>query len=85
MNDKKLSRQINIEQFNADAWDHHVAIGIEWTIPVTSEQIERARNGDWSVILTATRPVPADWFPPMKGVDVLWLAGGGCWSDCHSI
>lgn len=77
MSEKKPNRQINIEQFNADAWDHHVEIGIEWTIPVTSEQIDKARKGEWQVILTATRPVPASWFPLMKGADVLCLAGGG--------
>jgi len=71
------NRKINVERFNADAWDHHVEIGIEWTIPVSSDQIEKARNGEWSVILTATRPVPMDWFLPMKGADVLCLAGGG--------
>lgn len=70
-------RDLSIEKYNADAWDHYVKAGIEWTIPVTQEQIEKARKGDWSVTLATTRPVPRDWFPEMKGADVLCLAGGG--------
>lgn len=39
--------------------------------------IARARAGEWSIVLTPTRPVPRHWFPPLEGLDVLCLAGGG--------
>jgi SAM-dependent methyltransferase len=29
------------------------------------------------VLLTPTKPVPRDWFPPLPGLDVLCLASGG--------
>ena len=35
------------EEYNREAWDQQVEQGNCWTIPVTSEQVERARQGDW--------------------------------------
>lgn len=64
--------------FNRTAWDKQVEKNIVWSIPVTSEQIQAARQGDWSIVLTPTKPVPANWFPsPLAGADVLCLASGG--------
>lgn len=64
--------------FNREAWDHQVANGIEWTVPVTPEQVAAAHLGIWKVILTPTKPVPRTWFPPnLPGVDILGLASGG--------
>lgn len=62
-------------QHNREAWDRRVEQGDEWTLPVPSEVIARARTGDWSVVLIGYEPVPRDWFPdPFVGVDVLALA-----------
>ena len=63
--------------YNRQAWDRQVERGNRWTVPVGPEAIARARRGDWSIVLTPTKPVPADWFPPLAGLDVLCLAGGG--------
>ena len=63
--------------YNRQAWDRQVQRGNRWTVPVSSEQIARARNGDWSIVLTPTKPVPLEWFPPLVGLDVLCLASGG--------
>jgi SAM-dependent methyltransferase len=63
--------------YNRLAWDKNVADGNEWTRPVSSEIIASARRGDWKIVLTASRPVPLDWFPPLSGKDVLCLASGG--------
>ena len=51
--------------------------GNRWTVPVTSEQIEKARRGEWSIVLTPEKPVPRSWFPDLRGLDVLALASGG--------
>ncbi|MBV9957022.1 MAG: class I SAM-dependent methyltransferase [Acidobacteria bacterium] len=68
---------MKIEEHNRAAWDREVERGNEWTKPVSAEQIEAARRGVWEVLLTNTRPVPREWFPELKGLDVLCLASGG--------
>ena len=63
--------------YNRRAWDHLVKRGDEWTVPVTHETIEAAHRGDWSIVLTPRRPVPREWFPPLRGARTLCLAGAG--------
>jgi SAM-dependent methyltransferase len=63
--------------YNRGAWDRQVENGNQWTVPVGPDVIEAARRGQWTVLLTDTRPVPRDWFPEMAGTDVLCLASGG--------
>ena len=69
----------NIIEYNSKAWDKEVAGGeSEWTQPVSSEEIEKARKGEFSIVLTPLKAVPRDWFPEnFAGVDVLGLASGG--------
>jgi SAM-dependent methyltransferase len=59
------------------AWNAQVDRGNPWTLPVTAEQIDRARKGDWGIQLTATKRVPRSWFPSLDGCRVLCLASGG--------
>ncbi len=68
---------MDIRNYNRAAWDHQVATGNRWTVPVGPEVIAAARRGEWSIVLTPTKPVPRDWFPPLSGLDVLCLASGG--------
>jgi SAM-dependent methyltransferase len=68
---------MDIRAYNRMAWDRHVDRGNPWTLPVSSEAIAAARQGHWDIILTPTRPIPKDWFPDLRGADVLCLAGGG--------
>jgi SAM-dependent methyltransferase len=63
---------------NREAWDRQVSASNEWTQPVSSADVARARNGDWSIVLIGYEPVPRDWFPAdLRGSDVLCLASGG--------
>jgi SAM-dependent methyltransferase len=66
-----------VGQVNADGWDARVAEGDVWTVPVSAEEIARARAGDWSGVLTPNIPVPREWFGEIAGKDVLCLASGG--------
>ncbi len=69
---------MDVRAYNREMWNKQVEQGSPWTIPVTPEVIAAARQGDWSVVLTETKPVPRDWFPPsLKGLDLLGLACGG--------
>ncbi len=68
---------MNIFEHNSAAWDKYSENGIEWSVPVSAEEIERARGGDWEIILTPIKPVPRGWFGEIKGKDILCLASGG--------
>ncbi|MBX7170732.1 MAG: class I SAM-dependent methyltransferase [Pyrinomonadaceae bacterium] len=68
---------MDILKYNSAAWDGYVERSIEWSIPVSSEEIERARKGDWEVVLTPIKVVPHDWFGDIGGKDILCLASGG--------
>lgn len=68
---------MDIRAYNREKWDKQVEYGNAWTIPVSPEVIASARKGEWSVLLTETKPVPRDWFPPLEGLDILCLACGG--------
>lgn len=70
---------MDIVNYNSKAWDKEVEGGKSpWTQPVSSEEIEKARKGEFSIILTPNLSVPRDWFPDnFKGVDILGLASGG--------
>jgi SAM-dependent methyltransferase len=68
----------DIVAYNRCAWDHQVQTDNEWTRPVSTEVVQRARQGDWSVVLIGYEPVDRSWFPPdLAGRDVLCLASGG--------
>ncbi len=63
--------------YNRDAWNKAVESGSEWTVPVAAAVIAAARQGNWQIVLTPTKSVPAHWFPPLRGLNVLGLAAGG--------
>lgn len=62
---------------NALTIDKWVEEGWEWGMPITHEQFIKAQQGEWAMVLTPTKQVPKEWFPPLKGKKVLGLASGG--------
>ena len=50
---------MDIRAYNKKAWDSEVDNGNPWTVPVSHEVIEAARRGEWSVLLTEQKSVPA--------------------------
>ena len=62
---------------NRESWDKRVDEKDRWTQPVTREVIERARQGEFGLVLTPTKAVPRSWFPELRGIQVLCLASGG--------
>lgn len=63
---------------NRKIWDERSENNDVWSIPVTSDAVKLAREGVWSILLTPTKPVPADWFPEkLHEKKVLCLASGG--------
>lgn len=67
----------HIFDHNRAAWDRESSHESEWSRPVAAEAIERARGGQWDVVLTPRQPVPRSWFGDLAGKDVLCLASGG--------
>lgn len=63
--------------YNRDAWNKAVETGSQWTVPVSPATIAAARQGEWQIVLTPTKPIPRSWFPPLVGAKVLGLASGG--------
>jgi SAM-dependent methyltransferase len=68
---------MDIRAHNRQAWDKLVESGDRWTVPVTTAEIQRARKGEWQIVLTPTKPVPKSWFPDLDGASTLCLASGG--------
>ncbi|GMW01665.1 MAG: hypothetical protein AMXMBFR84_28020 [Candidatus Hydrogenedentota bacterium] len=68
---------MDILAHNRKAWNAQAESGNPWTLPVDRGVIQRARCGDWQVILTPNKPVPREWFGSLAGCDLLCLASGG--------
>lgn len=62
---------------NAAVIDRWVTEGWEWGKPIDHQTYLQAQNGQWSVLLTPTKPAPHEWFGSLKGKKVLGLASGG--------
>lgn len=63
---------------NSRIWDERSENNDKWSQPVDSETIERARKGEWTIVLTPRKSIPKAWFPDeLAGKKVLCLAGGG--------
>ena len=69
---------MDVRAYNREAWNREVeGANNRWTQPVSHEVIEKARQGEFSVLLTENISVPQRWFPPLKDKDILCLASGG--------
>lgn len=64
-------------EMNSNTFDKWVEEGWEWGQPISHEIFEKAKNNDWFVVLTPTKPVPREWFCEMNGAEILGLASGG--------
>jgi SAM-dependent methyltransferase len=64
-------------EHNKEAIARWVAQGWEWSIPMSHTDFVRAKAGDYRLLLTPTRPVPAGWLGDVAGKHVLALASGG--------
>lgn len=67
----------NYTDINSATIDRWVEAGWEWGKPIDHETYAKAQQGEWSVLLTPTKPVPKEWFCEMNGAKVLGLASGG--------
>jgi SAM-dependent methyltransferase len=68
---------VDVRRHNQLAWDAKVRQKDQWTCPVDEETIDQARQGQWQILLTPTRPVPQFWLGDVTGLTILCLASGG--------
>ena len=68
---------MDFRSYNRQAWDRLVENRSRWTVPVTTDEVQRARKGDWQIVLTPTKPVPKSWFSDLDGASTLCRASGG--------
>ena len=47
---------------NSKIWDERSENNDIWSVPVTKEMVQNAKEGNWSILLTPTKPVPKEWF-----------------------
>ncbi|MBR6007335.1 MAG: class I SAM-dependent methyltransferase [Clostridia bacterium] len=79
-NTVRSKRGITVKRYqdiNAETIDRWIDEGWEWGVPIDTETFRRAKNGDWDVVLTPTKPVPHAWFGELCGKKLLGLASGG--------
>lgn len=74
---KGIKMSNNYTDINSKVIDEWCDSGWEWGREIDHETYLRAKNGDWGVLLTPTKPVPKEWFCDMKSARVLGLASGG--------
>ena len=68
---------MDVRNINRAAWDSKVEKCNRWTIPVSSDEIALAAQGNWKIYLTPAKPVPREWFQDLDGLEILCLASGG--------
>lgn len=68
---------MDILSHNRTAWDRRVDDQYRWTRPVSQQVIADAREGEFELLLTPVKPVPADWFPDLTDLPTLCLAAAG--------
>lgn len=68
---------VKYTEINSKTIDKWVDEGWEWGVPITAAQFAAAKQGQWSMLLTPTKPVPREWYPCLKDKHVLGLASGG--------
>ena len=69
--------QQSYQDINANTIDRWIREGWEWGKPISHECFDRAKNREWDVLLTPTKPVPHEWLGELEGKKVLGLASGG--------
>lgn len=69
--------KINYQEENARIVDGWCKKGWKWGQAIDHEEFLAAKNGEWKIFLTPTKPVPSCWFGDLKDKRILGLASGG--------
>jgi SAM-dependent methyltransferase len=69
--------ELDIREYNREAWNRMVKKGSRYTLPASPQMIAEARGGNWRIHLTPLKTVPPDWLPDVWEKRILCLASGG--------
>lgn len=75
--DEVINMDKQYTEINSKIFDKWATSGWEWGQPINHSVFERAKNNDWFVLLTPTKPVPKEWFCELNNAEILGLASGG--------
>ena len=65
------------QEINSKTIDSWVEDGWEWGRPISHEEFEEAKKGNYRLLLTPTKSVPKEWIGDVSGKKILGLASGG--------
>ena len=65
------------QEENIKTIERWISEGWRWGIPIDHETFEKAKRGEFAMLLTPTRPIPKSWLGELSGKRVLGLASGG--------
>ncbi len=75
--DEIFDKNANYVLQNSLMWDKWVKEKCIWTIPITHEEFIAAKNGNYFIYITPTKPVPQEWLKNISNSNILVLAGAG--------
>lgn len=67
---------INFINHNESAWDKQALAQNQWSQPVNSKEVQKAKEGQWEILLTPT-PLDKAWLGDIKNKKILCLASAG--------
>ena len=65
------------QEINSKTIDSWVEDGWEWGRPISHEEFEEVKKGNYRLLLTPIKPVPKEWIGDVSGKKILGLASGG--------
>ena len=68
---------MDICEANRKAWNNEAANRNYWTLMVSEERINAAKQGEPGIWVTPFKAVPLEWIEGLKGKDILVACGGG--------
>jgi len=64
----------NLLEHNREAWNEEVKKGNQWTLPASKEDIKKAKNGHFEIVLTplSRRKISYAWLPAVASRARSW-------------
>nr|WP_295684315.1 class I SAM-dependent methyltransferase [uncultured Lachnoclostridium sp.] len=77
VDDNRTITNLNYQSIIAQVWDNINECLTDKATSISHEEFLCAKHGELKVTLAGVKLVPEQWFPPLKGMNLLGLASGG--------